>query len=265
MRCIGLSLAIIVIRTLARTIRSALPVPMRRSISSYLSNGLEREFPSIESALQTLAALGFRPSFCVDVGAYHGDWTNLCRSVFPDARVMMVEAQEAKKPILEEVVNRSRGLVQVEVALLGAEEGRSVDFTQMETGSSVFEEDSQCPRSKSIRTTRTLDGLLAAAESPQVDLLKLDVQGYELEVLRGARRVLTQATAVLAEASLVPINSGCPLLAEVVSFMNEAGFRPFDFCSQIRRKDGVLWQTDLLFLKSSSPFLPTPKLTPENW
>jgi hypothetical protein len=67
------------------------------------------------------------------------------------------------------------------------------------------------------------------------------------------------------ETSLVPVNSGSPLFAEVIQFLAERGFQLFDFCSQVRRTDGVLWQTDLLFLRSNSRFAPKPELTHEKW
>jgi hypothetical protein len=70
---------------------------------------------------------------------------------------------------------------------------------------------------------------------------------------------------MLLEASLIPINSGCPLVSEVTSYADTAGFRLFDFSSQIRRKDRLLWQTDLLFIRSNSRPLPLPSLTAENW
>lgn len=75
-------------------------------------------------------------------------------------------------------------------------------------------------------------------------------------MLKGGSRALSGAEAVLVEASLVPVNSGCPLIADVVDYLDKRGFRLFDFCSQVRRLDGVLWQTDLLFLRSGSQFLP---------
>jgi hypothetical protein len=67
------------------------------------------------------------------------------------------------------------------------------------------------------------------------------------------------------EASLVPINQGCPLIAEVMAFMSAAGFNLFDFCSQTRRRDGVLWQTDLMFLREGAAFSPPATLSRDNW
>jgi hypothetical protein len=135
----------------------------------------------------------------------------------------------------------------------------------METGSSVFAEQSPIERKTVKRATSKLDSLLANGKYSSVDFLKLDVQGYELQVFEGASDALAHATAVLMEVSLVPINSGCPLIAEVIAYLNGFGFRVFDFCSQIRRQDGVLWQTDLLFLRENSPIVPSPSLTHDNW
>jgi hypothetical protein len=135
----------------------------------------------------------------------------------------------------------------------------------METGSSVFAETSPYQRTTVQKTARSLDGILATGTHPVANFLKLDVQGYEVEVLKGASRALSQVEAVLMETSLVPINAGCPSFAEVVGFMAAAGFQLFDFCSQVRRTDGVLWQTDLLFLRRNSSFSPEPRLTHDNW
>jgi hypothetical protein len=148
--------------------------------------------------------------------------------------------------------------------LLGASEDSEVVFAEMETGSSVFVEQSHFDRTLVPRKTTTLDKLVNPEARP-VDFLKLDVQGYELEVLRGGTACLQAATGVLMEVSFLPINAGCPLVAEVVSFMDKRAFRLIDFCSQTRRTDGVLWQSDLLFLRADCPILPCPVLTPENW
>jgi len=98
-----------------------------------------------------------------------------------------------------------------------------------------------------------------------VDFIKMDVQGYELEVLRGATRAMAQAQAIYLEVSLVPINQGCPLIDEVMQFMTGRGFRLLDFCSQNRRKDGILWQTDLMFVRNGTPLVPEPVLDASNW
>jgi Methyltransferase FkbM domain len=79
-------------------------------------------------------------------------------------------------------------------------------------------------------------------------LLKLDVQGAELEVLRGATRLLRGGVHVLAEISFDDLYAGAPLAAEVMSFLEGHGFRLAHFLDEIRDPaDGRLLQADAFF------------------
>ncbi|MEM7407320.1 MAG: FkbM family methyltransferase [Pseudomonadota bacterium] len=62
-------------------------------------------------------------------------------------------------------------------------------------------------------------------EIKDVDFLKLDVQGAELDVLRGAGRCLDDAVFVHTEAEFVPMYKDQPLFAEVDQFLRQAGFQ----------------------------------------
>jgi FkbM family methyltransferase len=66
------------------------------------------------------------------------------------------------------------------------------------------------------------DGVVREGERPY---LKLDVQGFELEALRGAELSLPSLVGVEAELSLVPLYEGAPLYREVVDHLETAGFR----------------------------------------
>jgi FkbM family methyltransferase len=56
--------------------------------------------------------------------------------------------------------------------------------------------------------------------------LKLDVQGFELEALRGAERSLPVLEGVQVELSLVPLYEGAPAWTEVITYLQERGFQP---------------------------------------
>ncbi len=223
-------------------------------------------FDSQMAAFHTLKSLGWTPTHCIDVGAYHGKWSRACRSVFPDAGVLMIEAQEGKQGILNEVVSEFPHKLACEIALLGASDGTEVEFVEMRTGSSVLEESSYFPRQKKKSTLTRLDTLLKKHPAfDRAQLLKLDTQGYEIEILKGAPNLLQQVQVVLLEASLIPVNKGAPLFSEVVEFMSDCSFKLFDVTSQVRRKDRVLWQTDLLFVREGTLPNLKPELTKENW
>lgn len=95
----------------------------------------------------------------------------------------------------------------------------------------------------------TLDGLLESTGFGSPDLIKLDVQGYELEVLKGATMALQSAAFVLLEVSTWQYNQGSPLIDEVLHWMRDAGFMAFDVVELSRRHDGQLVQVDILFAR----------------
>lgn len=75
---------------------------------------------------------------------------------------------------------------------------------------------------------RTLDSLVRSNTLPdEPSFLKLDVQGYELQVLRGAGSSLKYGVELIeVEMSLVELYEGQPLVLEVWGFLEEAGFEP---------------------------------------
>jgi FkbM family methyltransferase len=163
----------------------------------------------------------------------------------------MIEANEEKRTTLEEA--KMELGASLYMCLLGAEQGLEKVFYVMESGSSVFEEDSPLPRRRQSLKMRTLDSLF---DKGNVDFLKLDVQGYELEVLKGAETLLRTCQAVLLEVSLIEINKGAPLFCEVISFMAARGFEVCDFLGIHRRPlDEATNQIDVLFVRRDSQLL----------
>jgi hypothetical protein len=131
-------------------------------------------------------------------------------------------------------------------------EGAAVTFHIMESGSSVFEEHSGVERRPLRLKQGTLDSITNGIDT--VDFIKIDVQGYELEVLKGGMRTLARAQAILIELSLIEINEGAPLLDEALSFMRAAGFVAYDVLEIHRRPlDGAMNQIDILFVREESP------------
>ena len=104
-----------------------------------------------------------------------------------------------------------------------------------------------------MRKLRALDALF---DERGFDFIKLDVQGYELEVLRGAQRILAGVEAVLLEVSLLKINRGAPILDEVVAFMRERQFVAYEILEIHRRPlDRAMNQVDIIFVRQDSPLL----------
>lgn len=205
--------------------------------------------PEKESYLR-LSAKGYNPGGIIDVGAYTGGWTVLAREVFPNAPILMVEAQAEKIPELNKVAALLPN-VRVEHALLAASPDGERTFHVMETGSSIFPEQSNVPREEVLMRTRTLDELSAGFSGPL--FLKVDVQGAELEVLDGAVQTLENCDLVQLEVGLLPYNLGSPTFLEKIQYMDRRGFVPLEVCGLNRPNGTDLADINIVFARKDSP------------
>lgn len=80
------------------------------------------------------------------------------------------------------------------------------------------------PRGTTTVATTTLDEWAQRTQSAPIDLLKIDVQGAELDVLRGAEAGLTSVRALELEVEFQQLYVGQPLFGDVDAFLRERGF-----------------------------------------
>jgi hypothetical protein len=97
----------------------------------------------------------------------------------------------------------------------------------------------------------TLDDVLLEHDLSGQALLKIDVQGFELEVLRGARDSLRKFRWIYVELSFVELYVGQPLAHEVIEFLRVQGFVPVDTGMPLRSK-GRTVQLDFLFERTTT-------------
>lgn len=246
---------------LANGTRTTLPKSLREKIFNFGFQIAPEQFqkfaylyggaPKMEPGLTALRNRGFDPKIIFDVGAFEGTFCRMARRIWPQSQIVMFEANMDKEPILAPVARQADA--DLKMSLLGPEDGEEVEFFIMGSGSSVFEENSPLDRKIIKQKTARLD---TAAGDLRPDFLKMDVQGFELQVLRGADEVLQSAEAVMMEVSLLEINKGAPLLAEVVGFMAERGFEVADILEIHRRPlDQATNQVDLFFVPSDHKLL----------
>jgi FkbM family methyltransferase len=206
--------------------------------------------PSQSSSLTNLKALGFTPKYCLDIGAYTGNWTRDFKEIYPDCAVLMIEGQTELEGALLQTKNLYKD-VNYKIALLGSNED-TVSFNKYDTASSVLNESNVTNALIEQRQLCLLDNLKALHEI-KADFIKIDTQGYELEVLRGGEQTLLKAKVVLLEVSFIDVYINCPLAADVINFMNERGFVVYDICTLMRRPyDKALYQADMLFVRKNS-------------
>lgn len=214
------------------------------------------DVPDMFRSISKLKVLGFDPKMTVDIGAYKGEWTKEMQVIFPNSNFLMIEPMSEKATLLENIAHQSKGKIYFEQALLAAQADQEVIFHQSETASSILSEHKENNDfEKVIKSTTTLSLLLEKRKIGKIDFLKIDTQGYELEILKGGTEYLKNTDVVLLEVSLLDIHQNVPLVHEVCSFMYQYGFVTYDICSFTRRPlDQALWQSDFIFVKENSSF-----------
>ena len=219
----------------------------------------ELMIPDTGASLDLLRRRGFRPRHVLDIGAYEGTWTRMCKDIWPQARVCMVEAQPQKAPILDGITMALAG-VELRTALLSDVPGQRVGFHLAETGSSSMNMLSAPDAPMIELETQTLAGVLAGSDFATPDMIKVDVQGAELKVLNGGPDVLASAEIVMLELSLIPEYVDGPLFAEVIAYMEARGLVVHDICTIFRNTPSqAMNEADVIFVRRGSALVASRK------
>lgn len=227
-----------------------------KSISKqYLARRLNA--PNTALSLKRLKSLGFKPTLIFDVGAYQGEFMELCRNMWPNSKVICFEPLEHCVQKLRRKASCQSGKVEIFPLLVGERSDNHVLFHCAETASSILPERNKNNFPVSFYPMNTLDQI---AQERFLDCIpnfvKIDVQGYEYRVLQSAKQVLEKSEVLLIELNLIDIHEGTTCAADVIHWLSTKGWSLYDICGFYRRPlDEALWQIDAIFLRTDSPYL----------
>lgn len=174
---------------------------------------------------------GFTPNIIYDIGACVLHWTSICKEVWPDSHYYLFEAMEESEELFVEFPH------QYHIGVLSDIDDKEITFYKNVTfpgGNSYYIENPQHssmaealfhnPSNSFKRKTETLDSVIKRKHFPYPDLLKIDVQGCEIDILKGATEALKNAKHLIVELQHIDYNIGAMLHEQSIPIIESMGF-----------------------------------------
>lgn len=210
---------------------------------------------SSDAELTHIKRLGFTPSLIIDAGAANGQSPFL--HFFPNAEYLWIEPCEEFAPHLQELQKKYNGKYYIAAAGDTNSESRIFVYEGL-YGSSLFTTTDQKYVKSNERTVPVIrvDSVVSPTDYPKGGIiLKADVQGFELNVLRGAEGILDKVDLIFLETCLFDTFEGGADLTEIILYLQTKGFKPYAFVDGSNRPfDQALFQVDVFFVRENGFF-----------
>ena len=195
----------------------------------------------------------------IDIGANRGQFALAVKRWSPGARIIAFEPLSAPADRFRKVFQGDSRVTLHRVAIGPAAGDATIHVSGCDDSSSVLPigamQERLFPGTGEVRTETVPVGRLAdfvsAEEIVSPAMLKLDVQGFELEALRGCEVLLDRFQYIYAECSFVELYTGQTLADKVILWLSERNFRLRGVYNMFYDKKGQAIQGDFWFQRNS--------------
>jgi len=196
----------------------------------------------------------------VDGGAYRGDFSIDISQHFSCDRIYAFEPQKDSFAMLSKNVTNLKEVVPVNCAL-GQSSGEGTLYTNVSAMTNSLSQNSDKalryftgyndPVGEEPVTVVALAEFMEKEGISAIDLLKLDLQGHELNALLGVRDSLRDVKVIYSEVAFLRLYEGACLFSEIETYLRGQGFIFFQLYDSVRSPDdGRLLYGDAVFLNS---------------
>jgi FkbM family methyltransferase len=193
--------------------------------------------------------------FIADVGANRGQFALISRKVFPKAIIHSFEPLEEPRKIFKKIFGSDPNVTLHSYAVGREKTTATIHVTNDDDSSSVLpitkRQSNMFPGATEKETRQVnvlpLSQAFKTISIPPASLLKIDVQGFELDVLKGCEDILNKFSYIYIECSFEELYSGQALAHDVISWLSESGFVLCGIYNMYYDKNGAAIQGDFLF------------------
>jgi FkbM family methyltransferase len=195
--------------------------------------------------------------FVVDVGANRGQFALVACRAAPQARIISFEPLAEPNRIFKRVFKHNPNVILCPYAIGREETSSTIHVTKEDDSSSLLPiskiQSDMFPGAIEKETRQVvvypLSQFIDPASIPFASLLKIDVQGYEFEVLHGCEEILQMFSHLYIECSFVQLYEGQPFAHEIIDWLEERNLVLRSIHNLCYGKDGMAIQGDFLFAK----------------
>ncbi len=229
-----------------------------------ISNAEERYSKDWVTLLRRVGVLSDKNTAVIfDVGAHWGESALKFRELWPSAAIYSFEPFAESFAKLKKNVSHDHDVKTIPLAVSAQSGTGSLHPTNYSVANSLLEvdpainhwaDDSDFINKKTASVeTVTLDVFATGNGISKIDLLKMDIQGSELDALRGAEKLLSQQAidVIICEVEFTPLYKNQAYFWDVASFLHDHHYHFVNFIDLKESEIRVLRWADALFVKPS--------------
>ncbi len=185
----------------------------------------------------------------VDVGSNKGQFGLITRHFFPNIFIHSIEPQTDEIELQKKVLGNIK-IKYYNYAAGSANEEKTLKITKRKDSSSLLEpnidEEIYNVEKKIIIKVKRIENIINISELQNPILVKLDIQGYELEALKGLGSLLNKIDYVLIEVSFQEAYLNQPLADDIIKYLKTKNFKLINKNNETLLKNQI-YQQDMLF------------------
>ena len=195
----------------------------------------------------------------IDIGANRGQFGLAALSLFPHAKYICFEPIKAAYKVLKEVLIFNKDISFHNFAVGNSHNDIEINISKSEDSSSLLEitdlQNEIFPGTKKKSTQKVklakLTDFVSCNELNTYSLMKIDVQGFELEVLKSAQEILNKIQYIYVECSFKELYKNQAMFDDVYNLLIDNNFKLSGVYNLTNDKKGVSIQADFFFINEN--------------